>query len=130
MRYEPSDKTSHMSVHSTAAQYFAGHSEWIKFLADRYKAIRLRSTHVTMVIVHILQYAFRENQIFRYVQLLILFKELMSPSLHPLAREPIFRLVALGLRILQRSPFDSLCELKFRTCIYRVAFKWFSATPQ
>jgi hypothetical protein len=47
-----------------------------------------------------------------------------------LAREPIFRLVRLGLRILQRSCIDNVCEYRFRSLLYNAAFSWFAGEPK
>ncbi|KAI9593558.1 hypothetical protein BDF19DRAFT_448167 [Syncephalis fuscata] len=115
MHYAPSEKNPRYRQNRMAIRAFAAHTIWIKFFANHFEVVRMRSQDLVRFFTNTLIVTFYNRQTF---------------SNHPLAREPIFRLIRLGLRVLERANIDVVCEYRFRSLLYNAAFVWFSGPPK
>ncbi|KAI8052348.1 hypothetical protein BDF22DRAFT_743918 [Syncephalis plumigaleata] len=115
MHYAPSEKNPRHRQNRAAARSFSAHNIWIKYFANHFEVVRMRNQDLVRFFTTTLTNTFYNRDNF---------------STHPLAREPIFRLIRLGLRVLERANIDVVCEYRFRSLLYNAAFVWFSGPPK
>ncbi|KAI8369570.1 uncharacterized protein BYT42DRAFT_503440 [Radiomyces spectabilis] len=115
MTYTPSEKSTREKTNRAIHVLFSPHITWIKFLTSRFYAIRHRSRYLVNMFIRLLQESFQNASLM---------------STHPLARQPLFQLLFLGLKVLQSTRMEALAEYKFRTLVYDAAFNWFSLAPR
>ncbi|CEG79179.1 Putative Phosphatidylinositol 4-kinase stt4 [Rhizopus microsporus] len=115
MTYTPSDKSIIDKNNRAVTLLFAPHVAWIKFLTGRFYALRHRSKQLTRIFISLLSDTFRNSHLM---------------STHPFARQPRFRLLYLGIKVLQSTQMEALSECQFRDLVYSSAFDWFSSPPK
>ncbi|KAF9168827.1 phosphatidylinositol-4- kinase [Mortierella sp. AD011] len=115
MEYAPTDKKARQKSYKIASYLFAPHVIWIEFLSSRFQATRYRNRDIIDIVTRLLQLTFGSEH---------------KMSTHPLAREGRFKLLVLGLRLLQSDRMEALVEYKLRSALYLSALSWFELSPR
>ncbi|KAF9355760.1 phosphatidylinositol-4- kinase [Mortierella sp. NVP85] len=115
MEYAPTDKKARQRSYKIASFLFTPHAIWIEFLSSRFQATRYRNRDMVDVFSRLLRLTFSDTY---------------RMSTHPLAREGRFKLLLLGLRLLQSNRMEALIEYKLRSVLYRSALSWFELSPR
>ena len=115
MKYEPSTKPSQSVLQRNAHKAFTAQKEWIRFLIDRFETISMRNIDIVHIYLRMLQLAFKRHSLLSH---------------HPLVRDALFGLLQLGFKVLRLCGLDALCEQKFRSQLYSMAFSWFASDPR
>ncbi|KAI1302141.1 phosphatidylinositol-4- kinase [Mortierella claussenii] len=115
MEYAPTDKKARQKSYKIASYLFAPHVIWIEFLSSRFQATRYRNQDMVDTFTRLLQ---------------LTLGNAYKMSTHPLAREGRFRLLLLGLCLLQNHCLEAFIEYKLRSALYLSALAWFELSPR
>ncbi|KAI9297042.1 hypothetical protein K502DRAFT_301430 [Neoconidiobolus thromboides FSU 785] len=115
MEYTPTDPQVKSSKFKLVYNSINPHATWIKFFVTRYDAFTNTNPEILQIIARIL---------------LITFKNAKDTTTNPVAREPRFRLLLLGLKMLRKNNLDPIYETRFRSELYGFAFAWFMTPPR
>ena len=114
-QYAPSDKESKRRISELATNVFFPHVIWFRFLHSHFETSRHTSPDIFWMYVRLTQLVCEYGQ--------------SHMSHHPLAREGIFTIINLGMKLLLGRKLDLLFDFKIRAMLFDLAFNWFSLPP-
>lgn len=115
MSYTPTDPQAKLQSYRVISNALKPHSIWTQFLTSRFHAFKHSNPDLVHLLTRLLLKTFNNSRLM---------------SNHPLVRENRFRLLHLGLQLLQKNHMDPIYEYLFRKALYSCAFEWFSSSPQ